>query len=64
MFGKLKYVSGAIPGKPVKRKNSAAEDAQKRKEYEDTKRSRSFQNHWKVGREWLMYDRNFFFNEL
>jgi hypothetical protein len=50
-------VFGTIPGKPVKRKNSAAEDAQKRKEYGDTKRSRSFQNHWKVGLEWLMYDR-------
>jgi len=25
MFGKLKYMSGAIPGKPKKRKNSAAE---------------------------------------
>jgi hypothetical protein len=29
VFGKLKYMSGAIPGKPVKRKNSAAEVVEK-----------------------------------
>ena len=54
MYFKLKYVEGAVPGKPLKQKKDA-DVAQKSKEYE-SKRERKFNPSWKQGRPWLEYD--------
>ena len=40
------------PGK--KQKTDTKRDADRK--YEETKRERSFQEHWRVGREWLAFD--------
>ena len=56
-FFNLKYVPGAIPGKAPRPtvKRSAGDIAKKQQEYENEKRSRCYQAHWKEGRPWLNY---------
>ena len=53
----LKYVPGAITGKAPRPtvKRSAGDIAKKQQEYENEKRSRCYQAHWKEGRPWLNY---------
>ena len=63
MYFKLKYVEGAVPGKPLKKKKDA-DVAQKSKEYE-SKRERKFNPSCKQGRPaWLEYDVDAFFNHI
>ena len=59
-LAKLKYVEGAIPGKPLKRKSTAtrtdAEKKAKSKQYEKARPERSFNISWKKERPWLEFD--------
>ena len=48
----LKWTTGAKPGKRFKIEESTKTSKQ---EYEK-KRTRSFQSHWRVGREWLKFE--------
>ena len=58
MYFKLKYVEGAVPGKPIKKKKDPeVSKSQRNKDYE-LKRERKFNPSWKEGRPWLLYDDN------
>ena len=58
MLAKLKYVEGAIPGKPLKRQSSEAEGKTKKQKYEENRAPRKFNPSWKLGRPWLQYDQS------
>ena len=58
MAGILKYFAGAKPGIKRKPEGDSHSESQKRKNYELSKRYRSFMTHWKIGRAWLEYDQN------
>ena len=51
----LRYFHGAQPGKKRPAEKSLTERASAKRSYE-TNRQRTFQNHWKEGREWLFFD--------
>jgi hypothetical protein len=57
----LKYVEGAKPGQPIKRKKTESktkDDAKKRwKDYEQKRVDRSFNYEWQIGRPWLKFDK-------
>jgi hypothetical protein len=48
----LQYKTGAIPGKPLKRKVIPAETRERKKQYEKD-RERKFIDSWKQDRPWL-----------
>lgn len=50
----LKYYEGAKPGK--KRKLTQTEQKEQKKQYEERRPDRKFNDKWKQGREWLIYD--------
>jgi hypothetical protein len=50
----LKYSSGVIPGKPLKRKSMEEETLARKRKYE-LSRERKFLSVWQSGRPWLNY---------